>query len=101
EVPVGKCIDYLETRSDVDPKRIAMSGSSLGGYYAARAASFEHRLAAAVSHGAIWSVNELWGKADESHGLAGHIRWVFRASSMKEAFEKGKDFKLEGVIDKI
>ncbi|MCP1673762.1 dipeptidyl aminopeptidase/acylaminoacyl peptidase [Natronocella acetinitrilica] len=101
EVPVGKCIDYLETRDDVDPKRIAMSGSSLGGYYAARAASFEHRLAAAVSHGAIWSVNDLWGEADDSHGLAGHIRWVFGVSNMREAFEKGKDFKLEGVIDKI
>lgn len=101
EVPVGKCIDYLETRDDIDPKRIAMSGSSLGGYYAARAASFEHRLAAAVSHGAIWSVNELWGSADESHGLAGHIRWVFGADSMDEAFVKGRDFKLEGVIDKI
>lgn len=101
EVPVGKCIDYLETRDDVDASRIAMSGSSLGGYYAARAASFEHRLAAAVSHGAIWSVNELWGEADESHGLAGHIRWVFGVNSMQEAFDKGKDFKLEGVIDKI
>lgn len=101
EVPVGKCIDYLETRDDVDTSRIAMSGSSLGGYYAARAASFEHRLAAVVSHGAIWSVNELWGAADDSHGLAGHIRWVFGAKSMKEAFEKGKDFVLEGVIDKI
>lgn len=101
EVPVGKCIDYLETRDDVDPKRIAMSGSSLGGYYAARAASFEHRLAAAISHGAIWSVNELWGEADDSHGLAGHIRWVFGVRNMQEAFEKGKDFKLDGVIDKI
>ncbi|MCB5362403.1 alpha/beta hydrolase [Pusillimonas sp. CC-YST705] len=101
EVPVGKCIDYLETRADVDTSRIAMSGSSLGGYYAARAASFEHRLAAVVSHGAIWSVNELWGSADDNHGLAGHIRWVFGAKSMKEAFEKGKDFVLEGVIDKI
>lgn len=101
EVPVGRCIDYLETRDDVDPARIAMSGSSLGGYYAARAASFEHRLAAVVSHGAIWSVNELWGEADESHGLAGHIRWVFGSSSMKEAFVKGKDFILDGVIDKI
>jgi dienelactone hydrolase len=101
EVPVGKCIDYLETRDDVDASRIAMSGSSLGGYYAARAASFEHRLAAVVSHGAIWSVNELWGEADESHGLAGHIRWVFGVNSMREAFNKGKDFKLEGVIDKI
>lgn len=101
EVPVGRCIDYLETRSDIDPTRIAMSGSSLGGYYAARAASFEHRLAAAISHGAIWSVNDLWGDAGEDHGLAGHIKWVFGASTMKEALEKGKAFKLEGVIDKI
>ena len=45
--------------------------------------------------------NELWGSADESHGLAGHIRWVFGAKSMEEAFVKGRDFKLEGVIDKI
>lgn len=101
EVPIGKCIDWLEQRPDVDPSRIAVSGSSLGGYYAARAASFEHRLAAAVSHGAIWSVNELWGEADDSHGLAGHIRWVFGVGSMQEAFEKGKDFTLDGVIDKI
>lgn len=101
EVPVGAMIDYLETRDDVDPSRIAVCGSSLGGYYAARAASYEHRLAAAISHGAIWSVNELWGEADENHGLAGHIKWVFGVGSMKEAFEKGKDFKLEGVVQNI
>ena len=57
--------------------RIAVSGTSLGGYYAARAASCEHRLAAAISHGAIWDVSELWGEADEDHGLAHHIKWVF------------------------
>ena len=101
EVPVGRCIDYLETRDDVDLTRVAVSGSSLGGYYAARAASFEHRLAAVISHGAIWSVNGLWGKADENHGLAGHIKWVFGVGSMAEAFEKGKDFELDGVVDKI
>ena len=101
EVPVGKCIDYLETRDDVDLNRIAMSGSSLGGYYAARAASFEHRLAAAVSHGAIWAVNDLWGGAGEEHGLAGHIKWVFGADTMEEALKKGEDFKLDGVIDSI
>ncbi len=101
EVPVGRCIDYLETRDDVDTARIAVCGSSLGGYYAARAASFEHRLAAAISHGAIWSVNELWGEADESHGLAGHIKWVFGVASMQEAFEKGKDFALEGVVENM
>ena len=101
EVPVGRMIDYLETRVDVDPSRIAVCGSSLGGYYAARAASFEHRLAAAISHGAIWSVNELWGEADESHGLAGHIKWVFGVDSMEEAFEKGKDFTLDGVVENM
>jgi FrsA-like alpha/beta hydrolase family protein len=74
EVPVGRCIDYLETRDDVDLSRIAVSGTSLGGYYAARAASKEHRLAAAISHGAIWSVADLWGGAVEEHGLAHHIK---------------------------
>ena len=100
EVPVGRCIDYLETRNDIDLDHIAVSGSSLGGYYAARAGSFEHRLAAAISHGAIWSVGELWGE-DESHGLAGHIKWVFGVSSMKEASVKARDFKLEGVLEKM
>lgn len=100
EVPVGRCIDYLETRNDIDLDHIAVSGSSLGGYYAARAGSFEHRLAATISHGAIWSVGELWGD-DESHGLAGHIKWVFGVSSMKEASVKAKDFKLEGVLEKM
>ncbi len=101
EVPVGKMIDYLLTRSDIDPERIAVCGSSLGGYYAARAASYEHRLAAAISHGAVWSVNELWGEPNEGHGLAGHIKWVFGVASMQEAFDRGRDFKLEGHIDKI
>ena len=45
EVPVGRCIDWLSARDDIDPKRIAVSGSSLGGYYAARAGSREPRLA--------------------------------------------------------
>ena len=98
EVPVGYCIDYLETRDDVDLSRIAISGTSLGGYYAARAASFEHRLGAAISHGAIWSVNELWGDAGEEHGLSGHIKWVFGTETMDEALQKGEDFELEGIL---
>ena len=53
EVPVGKCIDWLATRGDVDMSRIAVSGSSLGGYYAARAGAMEPRLAAAISHGGV------------------------------------------------
>lgn len=96
EVPVGRCIDYLESREDVDVSRIAASGSSLGGYYMARAGCYEHRLAAVISHGAIWSVNDLFEGAGEDHGLAGHITWVFGAGSMKEAMEKARDFTVEG-----
>lgn len=101
EVPVGAMIDWLVARDDIDASRIAVSGSSLGGFYAARAASYEHRLAAVISHGAVWDVNALWGEANEDFGLADHIKWVFGAATMKEAFEKGRDFKLEGHIDKI
>lgn len=99
EVPIGKCVDYLFTRNDVDPSRIAVCGSSLGGYYAARAGSMEHRLAACISHGAIWSIYELWKNADESHGLAHHIKWVFGVKTMKEAAERAQAFTLEGVLE--
>lgn len=99
EVPVGKCIDYLETRDDVDADRIAVCGSSLGGYYAARAGCYEPRLAAAISHGAIWSIPDLWARADETHGLADHIKWVFGATSVEKALEKAKPFTLDGALD--
>lgn len=101
EVPVGRCIDYLERRDDVDADRIAVSGSSLGGYYAARAAAYEPRLAAAVSHGAIWSIPDLWGDAGEDHGLALHIKWVFGVDSMAAAKEIWGPFRLEGHLGKI
>lgn len=101
EVPVGYCIDYLLKRGDIDPKRIAVCGSSLGGYYAARAGCYEHRLAAAISHGAIWSIPALWENAPEDHGLADHIKWVFGARSMKEAAAISQPFKLEGHLDNM
>lgn len=101
EVPIGYCIDYLETRDNVDASRIAACGSSLGGYYAARAGAMEPRLAAAISHGAIWSINDLWATADEDHGLADHIKWVFGASSMAEALEMSKPFTLDGALENM
>src|SRR6185312_14600216 len=101
EVPIGRCIDYLATRTDVDLSRIAVCGSSLGGYHAARAASFEHRLAACISHGAIWSLPELFAGAGEDHGLADHLKWVIGANSVREALEKAANFKLDGVLDRM
>ncbi len=48
------CVDYLQTRRDIDPDRIGVIGVSLGGYYAARSAAFEKRLAACICWGGQW-----------------------------------------------
>jgi dienelactone hydrolase len=42
-------IDYAVSRPDVDPKRLALIGLSLGAHLAPRAASREHRLAALIA----------------------------------------------------
>ena len=101
EVPIGYCIDYLETRADVDTARIAVCGSSLGGYYAARAGCYEHRLAACISHGAVFAITDMWGNAPEDHGLATHIKWVFGKPSMRESMEKAREFTLEGHLENM
>lgn len=101
EVPVGKCIDYLATRPDVDLSRLAVSGSSLGGYYAARAGAMEPRLAACISHGGNFDVHERFRDRGEDHGLAGHMKWVFGCRSMAEVREKTKPFALKGVLENM
>ena len=57
EVPVRAAVDYLLARPEVDPERIALMGTSLGGYYAARAAAFEPRVKALIVHSAVF---DLW-----------------------------------------
>ena len=71
----------------------------MGGYYAARAGCYEHRLAAAISHGAIWSLSDMWGNKGDDFGLAMHIRWVLGAKTMAEAHEKMVPFTLEGHLE--
>ncbi|HEY7138315.1 MAG TPA: alpha/beta fold hydrolase [Acidimicrobiia bacterium] len=48
EKVITPIVDWLRKRSDVDKKRIALTGWSLGGELVVRAAAFEHRLAALV-----------------------------------------------------
>jgi alpha-beta hydrolase superfamily lysophospholipase len=52
---IGPVIDHLSARSDVDAKRIALLGSSFGGFLAPRAAAYEARLAACVANGGVMS----------------------------------------------
>jgi dienelactone hydrolase len=56
EKVVTPVVDALLQRPEVDPAKIALLGLSMGGYLAPRAASAEHRLAALVANGGVFSV---------------------------------------------
>jgi len=100
-------VDWLETQPDADPKRIGMTGISLGGYYAPRAVAFEPRFAA----GAVWGANHNWAEVQQKrlrregenpvpHYWA-HVHWVFGAANMDDFLEKSKGMTLDGVMERI
>lgn len=103
EVPVSGCVDYLLSRADVDPDRIALYGASLGGYYSARAASFEKRFKCAVVDGAQWCLADSAKSVPaDSPGVALMLaKWVFGAETHAELVEIAQEFDLNGVVDKI
>jgi dienelactone hydrolase len=108
EVPAAACVDYLETRSDVDPNRIGVVGTSLGGYYAPRAAAFEKRFRCCVAWAANYNFGErtklrLVGKGGElaQPDYANRLMWVFGKGTIEEAVAASKALTLEGVLDKI
>jgi dienelactone hydrolase len=80
EAPAAACWEAMAARSDVDPTRIAIGGISMGGYFAPRAASVEHRFAACVAWGAF---HDLLGVAANLAQTGAHsappfqVAWVF------------------------
>lgn len=110
EVPVTACVEYLIGRSDVDADRLALYGASIGGYYAPRAAAFEHRFKAVVSDGAIWKLGA--GKRAQAAPnpksiTMRHMHWILGVpgegtmEGMPALREKIAGFNLEGVQEKI
>ena len=101
EKPVGAVLDFLSSRTDLDSGRVAAAGVSLGGYYAARAGAKEHRLAACIAHGAVWSIHEIFKNHGESHPLAPWIKFVFGCRTMPETIERARAFTLDGVLEEM
>ena len=62
EAVVTPLVDFLLTRPEVDPARIALTGWSMAGDLVARAAAFESRLAAVVSDTGLVSPWEAFPK---------------------------------------
>ena len=59
ETVVRAVVDSVIQREEVDPERIALTGWSLGGHLALRAATQEHRLAACVADPALYAITSV------------------------------------------
>lgn len=103
----SKAVDWLEQQPEVDPKRIGMTGISLGGHFAPRAVAYEPRFAS----GAVWGANHNWREVQDKrlrregenpvpHYWA-HVMWAFGAKDMDEFMAKSEDMNLNGHMDRI
>ncbi|WP_077035457.1 S9 family peptidase [Pelomonas sp. KK5] len=107
EVWASKVVDWLETRPEVDARRIGLEGVSLGGYYCPRAVAFEPRFACGV----VWGANHDWREVQkrrlEKEGSFPvphyweHVRWVWGAKDMDEFMSIAEQVHLDGVLDRI
>jgi cephalosporin-C deacetylase-like acetyl esterase len=71
-----RAVDYLLTRGDVDPKRLAVAGNSGGGMQAAYLAALEPRLAAAAPSCFLTTSEKLWtdlGPQDAEQNIIGSL----------------------------
>jgi len=99
EVPIKYAVDYLEQRPDVDAKRIGMMGVSFGGQFAVRATAFEQRIKATIENCGPYDQSENFNASP----LISRETLVhrLRAANEADAFEKLKQFNLQGVAEKV
>ena len=110
EVAGSAAYDWVASRPEVDPKRVAVMGYSFGGYYAPRIVAFEKRYCACVAFGAMhWNIEE-WVdgirravKIDARTSAQSHFQlpWAFGAKDLDEAVGMAQRFSLAGVAGRI
>ncbi len=87
-----RTLDYLETRADIDPKRIGMQGTSMGGIETWLAAAVDDRVAVAVPAIGVQSFD--WSLT--------HDAWRGRANTIKAAHDAAaKDLGEERVNARV
>ena len=99
EVPGKVCIDYLISRPEVDPNRIAIMGISMAGYYAPRIAAFETRIKALVAWSGCYSIlDDLY---DHCVHLQPTLQRLLGQVSHEEARRRLKEFTMAGIARNI
>ncbi|BCL25229.1 alpha/beta hydrolase family protein [Streptomyces aurantiacus] len=119
EAVVTPVVDYALTVPEVDAERLVLIGTSLGGYLAARAAAFEHRLAACVLHDGVFDFHAavaaivdraasmpdgLEALTAQNTGTRWAVRnglWTYGLSDMEELVKATEAYTLAGVADRI
>lgn len=106
EVPGSAALDAVAAEPGIDGGRIAVVGSSLGGYRAARFAAFEPRLRAAVIWGAIWDFGRVWKRQLASPGSAlptslEHALHVTGSTSVEDVTRELDRWTLDGIAGRI
>ncbi|MFI6047512.1 alpha/beta hydrolase family protein [Nocardia sp. NPDC051321] len=129
EAVITPVVDYALSLPEVDPARIALYGYSLGGYLVARAAAFEHRLAALVLNDGLFDYHATnvkampeflaeWvesGRDAEALPVTALLMaysttvrwalrngtWTFGAASPADYVRKTEPYTLAGIADQI
>jgi dienelactone hydrolase len=103
----SQVLDWLETRSDVDAKRIGLEGVSLGGYFCPRAVAFEPRFACGVAWGANHDWRDVQKKRLQKEGSFpvphywAHVRWVWGAKDQDDFLRIAENVHLDGILHQI
>jgi pimeloyl-ACP methyl ester carboxylesterase len=129
EAVITPVVDYALTRGEIAADRITLFGYSLGGYLVARAAAFEHRVAALILDDGIHDFHaafagnmppfiESWideGRDDVAvpvltmlTAVSTNVRWglrngmwVFGTDSFADLIRTVKDYTLDGIAHQI
>lgn len=126
---VTPLVDHCESLPEVDMSRLGLLGYSMGGFLVARAAAFEHRLAAVICVDGVYDVYESFTsslpptmlallKAEDrkrfnegmERAIHGYTRmrwaveqglWSFRAASAFDLVKQAEGMSLKGLADRI
>ena len=129
EMIVSAAVDFASSRSEIDADQIVLMGRSLGGYFAARGASGDQRIAACITDPGIYDSYETFlngippeGRQIVENGDPEKIdsyfdtllaqnsavrfkfnlrMWRYGVQSVRELLEVSKQYTLKGIIEKI